>query len=81
MDIVDLREFYAGPLGAATRRLVVDHLRTRFKGGRGATVLGLGYALPYLDEWLDEAERVIAFMPARQGVARWPTRAGASPTS
>jgi SAM-dependent methyltransferase len=72
MDIVDLREFYAGPLGAATRRLVGDHLRTRFKGGRGATVLGLGYALPYLDEWRDEAERVFAFMPARQGVARWP---------
>jgi SAM-dependent methyltransferase len=72
MDIVDLREFYGGPLGAATRRLVGHHLRTRFKGVRGATVLGLGYALPYLDGWRDEAERIVAFMPARQGVARWP---------
>jgi SAM-dependent methyltransferase len=51
---------------------VGDHLRSRFKPVRGATVLGLGYALPYLDEWRGEAERVIAFMPARQGVARWP---------
>jgi SAM-dependent methyltransferase len=72
MDVVDLRDFYAGPLGAATRRLVGHHLRTRFKGVRGASVLGLGYALPYLDAWRDEAERVVAFMPARQGVARWP---------
>jgi SAM-dependent methyltransferase len=72
MDIVDLREFYAGPLGSATRRLVGDHLRSRFKGMHGATVLGLGYALPYLDDWREEAERVVAFMPARQGVARWP---------
>lgn len=74
MDIVDLREFYAGPLGAATRRLVGQHLRSRFGGVRGAIVLGLGYASPYLDGWRDEAERVIAFMPARQGVARWPQR-------
>ena len=72
MDVLDLREFYGGPLGAATRRLVGHHLRTRFEGVRGARVLGLGYASPYLDGWRDEAERIIAFMPARQGVARWP---------
>lgn len=72
MDVVDLREFYSGPLGAAAGRLVGDHLRSRFPSVRGATVLGLGYALPYLDGWRDEADRVIAFMPARQGVERWP---------
>jgi hypothetical protein len=79
MDIVDLKEFYTGPLGHATRRLVGHHLRTRFKGVRGATVLGLGYALPYLDGWRDEAERIVAFMPARQGVARWPQHGPGSP--
>ena len=72
MDIVDLREFYGGPLGSATRRLVGHHLRTRFQGVRGARVLGLGYAAPYLDAWREEAERIVAFMPARQGVTRWP---------
>jgi SAM-dependent methyltransferase len=72
MDVVELREFYTGPLGHATRRLVGHHLRTRFKDVRGATVLGLGYALPYLDGWRDEAERIVAFMPARQGVVSWP---------
>jgi SAM-dependent methyltransferase len=72
MDVVDLKAFYAGPLGAVTRRLVGDRLRSGFKGVRGATVLGLGYAAPYLDGWGEEAERLIAFMPARQGVVRWP---------
>ena len=72
MDIVDLKEFYTGPLGHATRRLVGHQLRTRFKGVRGASVLGLGYPVPYLDGWFGEAQRIVAFMPARQGVARWP---------
>lgn len=72
MDVVDLKEFYAGRLGHATRRLVGHYLRTRFDGARGATVLGLGYPLPYLDAWRDEAERIVAFMPGRQGVMRWP---------
>lgn len=72
MDIVDLREFYGGRLGSATRRLVGHHLRSRFQGVRGQTVLGLGYAAPYLDGWREEAGRIVAFMPARQGVARWP---------
>lgn len=73
MDVVDLREFYAGRLGHAARRLVAHRLRSRFKGVRGATVLGLGYALPYLDAWRDEAERIIALMPGRQGVVHWPS--------
>lgn len=74
MDIVDLREFYGGRLGAATGRIVGDQLRGRFQGVRGARVLGLGFALPYLDGWREEAERILAFMPARQGVARWPRK-------
>ena len=74
MDIVDLREFYGGGLGSATRRLVGHHLRSRFQGVRGLTVLGLGYASPYLDGWREEAGRIVAFMPARQGVARWPSQ-------
>jgi SAM-dependent methyltransferase len=72
MDVVDFREFYAGRLGHVARRLVAHRLRTRFKGVRGQTVLGLGYAVPYLDGWREEAERIIAFMPAARGVLHWP---------
>ena len=76
MDVVDLREFYQSQLGQTARRLIGHRMRQRWTTVAGATVLGLGYATPYLDAWRDEARRILAFMPARQGVAHWP--AGAS---
>ena len=39
----------------------------------GAGVLGIGYATPYLGVFLEEAVRVLAFMPAQQGVVNWPS--------
>jgi SAM-dependent methyltransferase len=39
---------------------------------RGLSLLGLGYATPYLAPFREECERVLAFMPACQGVVNWP---------
>ena len=39
----------------------------------GQAVLGLGYAIPYIAAFDDEALRVLAFMPAEQGVMHWPS--------
>jgi SAM-dependent methyltransferase len=36
-------------------------------------VIGVGYPTPYLGLFREEAERCIAFMPAAQGVLKWPT--------
>jgi SAM-dependent methyltransferase len=36
-------------------------------------VLGVGYPTPYLGLFREEAERCLAFMPAVQGVVKWPT--------
>jgi len=72
MDILDLREFYGSRLGAATRRALAARLEPCLAELRGAKVLGLGYAIPYLTEGVPEAEARIAFMLARQGVFRWP---------
>ena len=36
-------------------------------------MLGVGYATPYLGLFREEAERCLAFMPAGQGVVKWPT--------
>ena len=55
-----------------TRRMLSHRIRSRFRAGQGARVLGVGYAIPYLEPWRAEAERVFAFMPARQGVVHWP---------
>jgi SAM-dependent methyltransferase len=80
MDIVDLREFYVSPLGQASRRLIARRIRSRWGDVGGATVLGLGYATPYLDQFRQEARAVIGFMPAEQGVVHWPAE-GASATA
>lgn len=75
LDVVDLRSFYAQPLGVVTRRLLGRAVRARFNDVRGLSVLGLGYATPYLGVFREEAERCIAVMPAAQGVVRWPSSA------
>ncbi len=72
MDIVDLREFYGSRLGFTTRRLIANRLKPRLGSLAGATVMGLGFAAPYMEELTGEAERNLAFMLARQGVIHWP---------
>jgi SAM-dependent methyltransferase len=72
LDIVDIRSFYASPLGEVAQRLVGRILRQRFSNCTGLSVMGVGYATPYLDIFRDEAVRVLAFMPAEQGVVNWP---------
>lgn len=71
-DVIDLREFYAGPLGRAVRRLLRQRIRDLWPNVGGMTVLGLGFTTPYLRIFEGEAERVIAAMPGPQGVVRWP---------
>jgi SAM-dependent methyltransferase len=73
MDVVELREFYASPLGNATRRLISAKLKLRLGSVSDACVLGMGFATPYLDDLPSGTGRSIAFMMARQGVIHWPS--------
>ncbi|GLI20918.1 MULTISPECIES: class I SAM-dependent methyltransferase [Xanthobacter] len=75
LDVVDLRNFYAQPVGIMTRRLLGRAIRARFDNVTGMRVLGLGYPTPYLGVFREEAERCLAVMPAAQGVVRWPSAA------
>jgi len=72
-DVVDLRNFYGQRLGVAARRFIGRGIRARFADTRGMRVLGMGYAIPYLGLFREEAERCLAFMPAAQGVLKWPS--------
>ena len=65
-------EFYATTRGAVACRLVRDRLAIAWPDMAGTTVLGLGYAAPYLRLWRESAARCIAAIPAQVGVARWP---------
>ncbi len=72
MDVVELREYYATSLGKATQRLIANKLGNYLPQDPQATVLGLGYATPYLDQANMGVSRQLAFMPARRGVIHWP---------
>lgn len=72
LDVVDLRNFYGGPLGAFVRQVMRAKLLDMWPRVSGDRMLGIGYATPFLRPFLGQAERVIALMPARQGVVNWP---------
>ena len=71
-DVIDLRDFYDSRLGLIARRLIRRCVRELWPDLTGLSLLGLGYAPPYLRPFRDEAERVLVIMPAAQGVVPWP---------
>ena len=73
-DVGELRDFYARPLGIAVRRLLSHRLRARWRNVAGETIIGLGYAPPFLGPYREEAHRVGAIMPAAQGALVWPRK-------
>ena len=72
-DVVDLRDFYQTHLGQVARRVIRQRLREIWPDMAGERLLGLGYAIPYMRPYVDQAERTLAAMPAQQGVLRWPS--------
>jgi SAM-dependent methyltransferase len=77
LDVVDLRDFYAAPIGRMVTRQMMPVLLPLMRVDAGTRVLGFGFATPYLS-FLHGAERVLAFMPAAQGVTDWPPGAPAA---
>jgi len=73
IDVIDLRDFYSQRLGIVARQLINRGIRERWPSAEGQRVLGVGYPTPYLGLFREDAERSIAFMPAAQGVLKWPT--------
>ena len=71
-DVIDLRDFYASSLGRVAQRMIRRRIRTIWPDVSGLSLLGLGYATPFLRPFRDEAARIVAIMPAAQGVLRWP---------
>ena len=72
LDVVDLKEFYACPLGLVVRRLLGARLRARWGDVKSCRTFGLGFPAPFLATFRDEAEPLGALMPARLGAILWP---------
>lgn len=74
LDVVELRRFYSSTqLGRLAQRAIRERLRALWPNVKGQTVVGFGYAAPFLRPFLDEATRTLCLMPAQQGVCAWPS--------
>jgi len=74
--VLDLRAFYASPLGAVTRQMISRKVVEGWSSVDGLDLLVMGYATPFVGAWADRARRAVAAMPAAQGVEPWPSGAG-----
>ncbi|MBU1378857.1 MAG: class I SAM-dependent methyltransferase [Alphaproteobacteria bacterium] len=72
-DVLELRQFYASDLGRAARAMVERKLIEAWGDVAGLDVLVLGYATPFATTLRPRARRVVAAMPAQQGVEVWPS--------
>lgn len=73
LDVIDLRDFYSSLLGRIVTRHVGEALAAVMPAGPCGRVVGMGFATPYLEAYAERAERLMAFMPAPQGVIDWPS--------
>jgi SAM-dependent methyltransferase len=74
-DVLELRRFYASDLGRAARAMVGRKVLEAWGDARNLDVLALGYATPFVAPLQPAARRVVAAMPAQQGVEIWPAGA------
>lgn len=82
LDVVDLRDFYATQLGRLVKRILRERIMARWSDSIvGQTIVGLGYATPFLGPFRADALRTLAFMPAEQGVVHWPRPSEPSATA
>lgn len=70
-DIVELSAFYDSRDGEYARRLINHQLRQLWPDLAGKSLLGIGYATPFLGLF-EEAESQVALMPTTQGARAWP---------
>lgn len=74
LDAINLKNFYASPLGLVVRRLLGARLRARWSNVQGQSLFGLGFATPYLGAFRADACPLGALMPAELGVVAWPNQ-------
>ncbi len=70
-DVIELRDFYATPLGQVARRMIRRRIREFWPNMKGQNMMALGYPTPYLRYYREEASRLVALMPAEQGALSW----------
>ena len=66
LDVVELRRFYTSTrLGHLVQHEIRDQLRALWPNVKGQSLVGFGYAAPFLRPFLEEATRTLCLMPAQ----------------
>jgi SAM-dependent methyltransferase len=65
-------EFYQTAMGEVAAQMLRERLSGLWPNLAGQTVLGLGFAAPYLTLWREQAGRCIGATPAAAGLPHWP---------
>lgn len=72
-DVTHYKRFYATGLGRLVRTSITRRLFSIWPDLAGDTLVGIGYAVPYLKPYLRQSHgEVVSFMPAEQGAVYWP---------
>lgn len=71
-DILMFRQFYASQLGDAMCRIITASILKIWPALKEDSILGIGYASPYLEPYLEQTDHAMVCMPAQQGAAYWP---------
>lgn len=72
-SVYDLRSFYECKRGRIIQPLIQQKILSMWPETEvaGQRLMGCGYAVPYMEPYLDYAERSFAVMPSRFGVHAW----------
>ena len=70
-DVLDMRDFYASPLGQVVKQKISHKIHEFWPTMKGKNMMTLGYATPYLKEYREEAKRLVALAPSEQGALSW----------
>ncbi|MCH2547641.1 MAG: methyltransferase domain-containing protein [Alphaproteobacteria bacterium] len=71
-DVIDLKLFYTSPLGRVSESVIARCISHVWPEAGNECILGIGFTQPYLEPYRENAERIMALMPAAQGALHWP---------
>lgn len=69
-------QFYATPRGVVACSLVRERLKATWPSLDQMSVLGVGYASPYMRTWTGSARRCVVATPSQLEAVHWPTVSG-----
>ena len=72
IDVLQLNKFYASNEGLLAQKAVLATLKRLWHPLAQERLIGLGYTMPYLAAFGNDAERYCNFMPAALGAVSWP---------